>query len=695
MDFTKLFAFLTFVAICQGHSDIAQNLARLIQHVANPDELYIPPTRETPQNKEKTTQHRAVGDPPKVMTTSGEAEGISNDIGHAFYQIPYAEPPIGLLRWQPPVPIQNPTAFTASVNEGLQCHQFEVDCLLPTTIIECRKINMDEDCLVLNVFVPKYIDLFNSTFPPTERLPVMFYIHGGFFYAGAGTRTSLDGQELANVTNTVVVTINYRLGPLGFLYHVEEGKDDINGNQGLKDQQLAMKWVQDNIANFGGDKTKVTLFGNSAGAQSIMFHTLSDVSKSLYSGAIQQSNPAVFKYPTPEESLKITGYLTTSLRCNESESMRDCLMDAEPRAIINRLVPVSGLALLNGDVDTLIEPYRPLIDGVEFTKQPLALFKDGKWNSEKNMIVGVTTEELEDIQFYLPENLTVGRSLFTVVNYIIFGPEKTDTVVKKYETDYPPGPGEDWAVTFGIEMTHLFFICPSRAMARYASESTTGEKKVYFFADDHPVLDRVCVERNDGNAENCYYATHADEIEFVFRTTNSILTDDLIVEDQFSTYWGSFARTGNPSNNLETPLGDYPDWPHYTSQNGSFLKSIKLSVNEERSYDIGQIYGKILPILVQSNNIDEKTVEMWQNIRIKAPISEIETEYEDDICDFWDSIGYYMDPIPLPTTTTISTTTTEGNPTEPPPETTTSNARPLTYSTVLNLVFFSIFIFMP
>lgn len=152
------------------------------------------------------------------------------DVGYGFYSIPYAAPPVGPLRYQPPQPIQ-PSAIpiNASVSSQVACYQVAKNC----SEGYCFS-NVKEDCLVLDIHVPLTADLSNS------NLPVMVWIPGGSFLRGSGTSPEDDGRWLSNATNSVVVSMNYRVG-----------------NQGIKDQQMALEWIQDNIRNFGGDTNQV------------------------------------------------------------------------------------------------------------------------------------------------------------------------------------------------------------------------------------------------------------------------------------------------------------------------------------------------------------------------------------------------------------------------------------------------------
>lgn len=195
-----------------------------------------------------------------------------------FRGIPYAKPPVGALRWQPP----QDTAWTAMQVDtafGSKCLQMENKHLVGS-----------EDCLFLNVWMPPGATAGSS-------LPVMVFIHGGAFVLGAGSLPLYDGAYLAARGNVIVVTLNYRLGALGFLASNGVAGMTLTGNQGLKDQLKALQWVHDGIAAFGGDPGKVTLFGESAGAMSVGFHLFSvPASKGLFRAAIMESNPMGVEY---------------------------------------------------------------------------------------------------------------------------------------------------------------------------------------------------------------------------------------------------------------------------------------------------------------------------------------------------------------------------------------------------------------
>lgn len=182
----------------------------------------------------------------------------------AYTGIPYAQAPINNLRFEPPQKPQYNDVINDKSKENVMCAQVSVFNGPP-------EISGDEDCLYLNVYVPKTVKNDDLT-----KLPVMIYIHGGGFAWGTGIMFKPD--YLLRNDNVILVTLNYRLGPLGFLAAGSEGHE-IYANNGMKDQAMAIQWVYDNIQHFGGDNTKITLFGNSAGAASTHLHLFSPKTK--------------------------------------------------------------------------------------------------------------------------------------------------------------------------------------------------------------------------------------------------------------------------------------------------------------------------------------------------------------------------------------------------------------------------------
>ncbi|XP_077971643.1 crystal protein-like [Styela clava] len=534
-----------------------------------------------------------------ITTTSGQVIGSILDEAHAFFSVPYAAPPVGKLRFRNTEPVlKSLNPINATIPNRLNCRQ------LPHTECEAGHciILQDEDCLVLNVFVPKTVDL--SSQNPGTNLPVLLWIHGGAFFSGTGTSPKTDGRWLSQATNTIVVTINYRLGAYGFLVY-NKGSDYLNGNQGLKDQQMAMQWVQQNIENFGGDKDRVTIFGESAGAQSVMWHMLSEVSRPLYRRAILESNAAIFPHQTQQEAMDVTERLLKQLNCSADDVAIEfaCLSNA-PVEELDNFPKVMAASAIDGDGWSAIEPYRPIIDGVEFTDQPLTLFQTGKWNVDREYIVGANTEEVEILQYYVPGDQGLSRFAFRKINTLFFGNEVGQKTADYYEELIGPD-GDDYSKILGIEAGDAFFICPSRAMSRFAYKTADNPSGLYFYMFDHPIDGKYCHEVYPKN-ETCGYVYHSAEIPFVFRSGDGYYfnENDTLVADQFSKYWGNFARMGDPNNDDEGPsFPEIPYWPAYV-----------MSPDKED----------------------------WMNIHIEPPSPFVEARYKEDICDFWDSLNFYV-----------------------------------------------------
>ncbi|CAG2101791.1 unnamed protein product [Medioppia subpectinata] len=268
-----------------------------------------------------------------VNTSSGSVRGqtlhVLNRKIHQFLNIPYAEPPLGPLRFAPPVPLKAPKKILInSTKLGNHCIQDTI--YVPKYQIDMsNNIAISEDCLVLNIWTP---NVANSS--DTERKwglkPVMFSIYSGGFILGSIFKNVYNGSVLA--TNDVVfVSANYRVGPLGFLY---SGDKTASGNAGLYDQLLALKWVRENIRHFGGDKNQITIFGYSSGSVSVSAHILSPLSKGLFKRAIMQSGSVMYNRDRPVlsavEALKAAKQLAQRLNCGEFDNKwLDCLRAIE------------------------------------------------------------------------------------------------------------------------------------------------------------------------------------------------------------------------------------------------------------------------------------------------------------------------------------------------------------------------------
>ncbi|MCS3726773.1 carboxylesterase/lipase family protein [Bradyrhizobium betae] len=274
---------------------------------------------------------QAVGQFPFALTREGQMLGAVEGEVASFKGLAYAAPPVGALRWRPP-------QATAANPEMRTAYEFGAPCLQPSLP------GASEDCLALNVFRPFGVD---------GPLPVMVFIHGGAFVSGTANDPAFDGAKLAQA-GLIVVTMNYRLGVLGWLAHPALS-DGGSGNYGLMDQIAALQWVRDNIAAFGGDPANVTLFGNGTGATSIALLMLCAQSRDLFQKAIMQSIPGRARLRSAQEAAAMGRQFIAmlgepaDLRAVEASRLlaaENRLLDESPRSF----APAIDGRLVNGDV---------------------------------------------------------------------------------------------------------------------------------------------------------------------------------------------------------------------------------------------------------------------------------------------------------------------------------------------------------
>src|SRR5258708_4737217 len=231
---------------------------------------------------------------PLAKTSNGVLEGVVEASGiRSFKGIPLAEPPVGTLRFREPQPVHNWKGVRKAAAFGPRAMQLPL-----FSDMNFRSNGMSEDCLYLNVWTPAK--------SAKEKLPVLVYFYGGGFVAGDGSEPRYDGESMA-AKGIVTITVNYRLGVFGFMAHPEltrESPHHASGNYALLDQSAALKWVQQNIAAFGGDPKRVTIAGESAGSSSVSAQMASPLSKNLIDGAIGESgspiNPTLAPVPRSE-----------------------------------------------------------------------------------------------------------------------------------------------------------------------------------------------------------------------------------------------------------------------------------------------------------------------------------------------------------------------------------------------------------
>ncbi|MFD0735267.1 carboxylesterase/lipase family protein [Planotetraspora mira] len=394
--------------------------------------------------------------PAELRIDSGPLRGTDQDNMRAYLGIPYAAPPVGNLRWKPP---QRPRPWTTT----LDATKYGNYCPQNADLGVFGRPGGAEDCLNLNVFVSK------KASQSKKKLPVLVWIHGGSMWVGANR--DYDARKLAMDGETVVVTINYRLGLLGYFAHPSlDGEGHPFANYGLMDQQLALDWVQRNISAFGGDPGDVTVAGESSGGANVLAHVVSPQSAGKFQHAIAMSGAVIatkfpaFAAPRPLDFAERKGTdFAKAAGCENGGA--ECL----------RNLPLDKVLALQ-------TPYlhkQVIIDGNIIPMQPSESLKSGKFN-RVTLIDGNTRDEGSFFAAF-PEN--VSGAPLTAEDYprrletLIGSPALTQQALKEYPLDEYSNPSE----AFSAALTDMAFACPGRAINRWVFDKTPTY--AYEFAD--------------------------------------------------------------------------------------------------------------------------------------------------------------------------------------------------------------------
>lgn len=447
---------------------------------------------------------------PMVDAPAGAVRGVREDGSNVFRAIPYAQAPVGELRWRAPQPLQRWTGVRAATERGVACMQ----PAMAQGPYNRGQVAMSEDCLTLDVTTPQH----------ARNAPVMVWIHGGTLIWGSGHSPMYSGQAFAE-RGVVLVSINYRLGVLGYLAHPElsaESSDGVSGNYGLLDQVAALRWVRDNIAAFGGDPNNVTIFGESAGALSVEYLLASPAARGLFDRAIVQSG---YLFTMPE--LKTARYEEFSaeaigawVAAQVSAPTLAQLRTLDARELVDRAA-AAGYAPL-GTIDGRILP-RQLVDTFERGEQaPVPL------------MAGFTSGEIRGLRFLLPP-----------------APESAASYAADIRSRYGDLAGEYLRLYPADDLPQRQLQASRDVVFGWAAERLVRNQQaigqpsyLYYFDHDYPAA-----------AAADLTAFHASEVPFVFGTINSTPSswpvipntpEERRISDAMVDYWASFARTGAP-----------------------------------------------------------------------------------------------------------------------------------------------------
>ncbi|KAM3616278.1 uncharacterized protein V6R79_015333 [Siganus canaliculatus] len=529
-----------------------------------------------------------------INTKQGRVQGrlLSGSSVRAFLGIPFGKPPVGKLRFRAPVPVDGWQGIKDATNLPNSCFQIPDTKFPGLKDAEMWNPNtpLSEDCLYLNVWSPR----FNKT--SSTLVPVLVWIHGGGFFTGTSTLDVYDGRFLSTSELVVVVSMNYRIGPLGFLSL--PNNENIQGNAGLLDQQLALKWVADNIAAFGGDASKVTIFGESAGGASVGFHLLSPGSYSLFQRAVMQSGSpnAAWATISQTEAWQRATKLAELLGCPTSDpQLEECLLQLD----------AGKITLMQSDVITephlLAFPFVPVVDGNFLPDEVEVLLRIGSF-PKKELLLGLNEDEgtyfvLYEVPGYsLNDQSPITRKEF--LNGVSLTMRDASEVSRETATfQYTDWTDENNGIKNRDLLSNLvgdrFFFCPMLEFARRYSQNG-GRTFLYFF--DH-VSSITSWPAWIG-------ATHGNEVPFVFGipldSSLRYSKNEVNMTKKFMKHWANFARTGDPSINGVK-------WPVFTPGQQEYVTLNYNHPEQKRMMKANEchLWNKLLPkIQTVSDNLE-------------------------------------------------------------------------------------------
>ncbi|MFZ0787599.1 MAG: carboxylesterase/lipase family protein [Candidatus Acidiferrales bacterium] len=478
----------------------------------------------------------AITDPVRVeQGLLAGANGRSPDV-RVYRGVPFAAPPVGDLRWKAPQPAASWTGVRQATQFGNAC----VQPPFPSNGMYKTAPPIGEDCLYLNIWTPaKSAD---------DRLPVMVWIHGGGFDHGTGAASGYDGENLAS-KGAVVVTINYRVGVFGFLALPEltaESPHHASGNCGLLDQIAALEWVRRNIAAFGGDPTRVTIFGESAGAESVSVLMASPLARGLFTRAIAESGGAFGPLPSLADAEKDGEKLAAKLGATH-----DVLKTLRAKSAAELLQASAG-----DDFNSEV-----IVDGWLLPQSVYSIFAEGKQN-DVPILVGNNSDE--------GTNLLRLNGVATPASFADDARKEYGPLAQQFLEAYPPGSSDETATAANFAaFRDRWFGWNMRIWARLETE--TGHHRAY----------RYYFSRVPPGPGSRLGAFHGSDLAYVFENfPYRIFYQDVDKQlgETIATYWVNFARTGNPNG------PSVPVWPLYDPEKDNVLDlgdqvSVKYGVN--------------------------------------------------------------------------------------------------------------------
>lgn len=502
-------------------------------------------------------------------TSSGRVRGyaekfLDKDV-NVFLGVPFAQPPVGELRFKAPkLPLKwehvlDVTNLPASCFQAIDTEfdRFKgVDMWNPNT-------ELSEDCLYLNVWEP-------AASTNSSKRAVMVWIYGGGLYSGTSTLELYDGRILAAVGDVVVVSMQYRIGALGFLYL---GTPEAPGNQGLLDQNLALRWVRENIVHFGGDPSRVTVFGESAGAFSVNLHLLSPLSKDIVRSGIMQSASASapWGFDMPDLAKAKAKNFAKQLGCAKKKELDvvKCLQQIKAADLVAVQQNVG-----NPDA-AIVAAFVATIDNHFLTEHPVKTLERGNFKQE-SVLMGVNRDEGFYFLAYLEPDYLGTKNITKKITPVVYrstvngilglpaGQASTvaETAAFEYGAPYHGKNSMQYRKPLDDIMGDTAFKCPVVDVALWYAKDRRVSVYVYEF--NH---------RTSGNPwPNWMGVMHGYEIDHVFGlpvSNKNYTSAEKALSQKMIGYWTNFAKTGNPNGNenAETSV----KWPTYQTEDRSYL----------------------------------------------------------------------------------------------------------------------------
>jgi len=504
---------------------------------------------------------------PVVNTAQGDVQGFIKEQVNLFYGIPYAAPPVGELRWTAPQPHANWQGVLKATQAPPQCFQYML-----------YMQRGQEDCLYLNVATPNT--------KPEKPKPVMVWFHGGGFIGG----DSLQGtplQRLAARGDVVVVSMQYRVGALGFLAHPalsaeseKTNKKYASGNYGLMDQQAALRWVRDNISAFGGDASNVTIFGESAGGMSVCAHLASPVSAGLFKQAIIESGPCTKNNANLSAAEKQGEWLAIRANCEGRGDLLPCLRGKKPEEILQALPNDPAFVFGEGDFGV----WGPVTDGYILPESIEKSFQTGRFNRVP-VINGNNDDEGSLMVMFSHEYRFKPLKTEDYEKRIRYLVGDNQAVIDKVKARYPLEKYSDPGAALAEVLGDSFMACNIHQISDWLSPWTPLYAYTFTYPDAAFILPEM---RKLG-------AFHSAELQFIFHAPmnwfrSRFAGDELKLAEAMMDYWAQFAHTGNPNR------AEQLAWPAYADNKKQMMFDRQLSI---------------------ANNSKQAACDFWQSLTVE------------------------------------------------------------------------------